>query len=93
MFKKSIKTEVENHGPHSLLPLGDIKIEGDRKIKWQSNTLQKNELLYIYQLGFGANHSTDTCLSQLTVMILKGDENLKHMSIILIDFKRRLHQR
>ena len=33
LFKKSIKTEVQNHGPLSLLPLGDIKIEGDRKIK------------------------------------------------------------
>ena len=40
--------------------------------------LQRNELLNIYQPGFRANHSTDTCLSQLTKMVLNGSETGKH---------------
>ena len=45
-------------------------------------------MLYIYQSGFRANHSTDTCLSQLTDMILNGADNGKHTSMILIDLQK-----
>ena len=50
--------------------------------------LQRNKLLYGYQSGFRANHSTDTCLSQLTGMILNGAENGKHTGMILIDLQK-----
>ena len=40
--------------------------------------LPRNELLYIWQWGFRANHSTETCLSQLNDMILNGTENDEH---------------
>ena len=50
--------------------------------------LQRNELLYSYQSGFRANHSTDTCLSQLTDMILNGTENGKHTGMILVDLQK-----
>ena len=50
--------------------------------------LQRNELLYSYQSGFWANHSTDTCLSQLTDMILNVAENGKHTGVILIDLQK-----
>ena len=33
--------------------------------------------------GFTENHSTDTCLSQLTDMSLNGAENGKHTCIII----------
>ena len=45
-------------------------------------------MLYSYQSGFRANHSTDTCLSQLTDLILNGGENGKHTSVILIDLRK-----
>ena len=49
--------------------------------------LQGNELLYRYQSGFRANHSTYPCLSQLTNLILNVAENEKHTGMILIDFQ------
>ena len=52
------------------------------------NYLQRNGLLYIYQSGFRANHSTDTCLPHLTDMILNGADNGKHTGIILIDLQK-----
>ena len=53
--------------------------------------LQRNELLYSYQSGFRANHSTDTCLSHLTGIILNGAENGKHTGMILIDLQRAFY--
>ena len=53
--------------------------------------LQRNELLYSYQSGFRANHTTDTCLSQLTGIILNGAENGKHTGMILIDLQRAFY--
>ena len=34
------------------------------------------------------NHSTDSCLSQLTDRILNGAENGRHMDMILIDLQK-----
>ena len=47
-------------------------------------------MLCSYQSGFRANHSADTCLSQLTDMILNGAENekKKHTGMILIDLQK-----
>ena len=50
--------------------------------------LQRNELLYSYQSGFKAIHSTDTCLFQVNDMILNGAENGKHTGMILIDLQK-----
>ena len=61
----------------------------EKSIHYQTQDyLQRNELLYSYQSGFEANHSTDTCLSQLTKMILHGAENGKHTGMILIDLHK-----
>ena len=86
-FKKGITTEAKNYRPISLLPLISKMIEKPIHDQTQ-NYLQRNELLYSYQSGFRANHSTDTCLSQLTDMILNGTENGKHTGMILIDLKK-----
>ena len=48
--------------------------------------LQISELLYTYQSGFRAIHFTDTCLTQLSDMILNGAENEKYRGAILISF-------
>ena len=50
--------------------------------------LRRNKLLYIYQSGFRADHSTDTCLSQLTDMIINRLEDGKHTRMILIDHQK-----
>ena len=42
------------------------------------NYLQRNGLVCVYQSSLRVNHSTDTCLSRLTDMILNGAENEKH---------------
>ena len=87
LFKKGKKTESKNYRPISLLPLISKIIE--KAIHEQvQNYLQKNELLYVYQSGFRPNHSTDTCLSQLTNMILTGVEKKKHTGMILIDLQK-----
>ena len=39
----------------------------------------------MYQSGFRAKYSTDTCLSWLTGLILYGAENGKHNGMILMD--------
>ena len=57
LLRKGIKTEAKNYRPISLLHL------------ISKDYLQRKELLYSYPSGFRANHSTDTCFSQLTDMI------------------------
>ena len=83
LFKKGIKTETKSYRPISLLPLMSkmiVKSIHDQR----QNCLQRNQLLYIYQSGFRANHSTEICLSRFTEMILNGAENEKHTGMILI---------
>ena len=47
--------------------------------------LQRNGFLYIYESGFRANNSTDTCLPCLTDMTINDAENGKHTGMILFD--------
>ena len=47
--------------------------------------LDENRILYRYQSGFRAHHSTDTCLSYLSDKILQGFETGKFIGMILID--------
>ena len=87
-FKKGIKTGAKNYRPISLLPLIAKVIEKSIHDQTQ-DYLQR--LLYIYQSGIRANHSTDTCLSQLADMILNGADNGKHAGMILIDLQKAFH--
>ena len=61
LFNKWIKTEVKGCLPIPLLPLISKVIEKPIHDQTQ-DYVQRNELLYSYQWGFKANHSTDTCL-------------------------------
>ena len=73
-----------NHRPISLLHL--IRKVISKTIHDQTQDfLQRNELFYIYQSGFGAIHSADACLSRLRSMILNGAEYGKNTGMI---FKR-----
>ena len=87
LFKKGIKAEAKNYRPISLLPLISKVIEKSIHDHTQ-NYLQRNELLYSYQSGFRANHSTDKIISHLTDMILNSAENGKHAAMILIDLQK-----
>ena len=84
MFKKGIKTEAKNYRPISLLPLISKVIEKSIHDQIQ-DYLQRNELLYNYQ---SRKIIPDSCLSQLTDMILNGVENGKHTGMILIDLQK-----
>ena len=89
LFKKVIKTEGKIYRPNSLLPLIPKGIE--RPIHNQTqNYLQRNELLYIYQLGFRLNHFTDPCFSRLTDMILNSAEMENILLRFFIDFRKAL---
>ena len=44
--------------------------------------------MHIYQSGFRAIHSTDTCLSWLTYVNLHDAKNGKHTGMILIDLQK-----
>ena len=84
LFKKGTKTEAKNYRPISLLPLISKVIEKSIHDQTQ-DYLQRNKLFYSYQSGFGANHSTGTCLFHLTDMILNGAQNGKHTGMTLIN--------
>ena len=66
-----------------MLPLISKVIEKSIHDQTQ-DYIQRNWLIYSYQPGFKTNHSTDTCLCQLTDMILNSAENGKHTGMILI---------
>ena len=87
MFKKGSKNEAKNYRPISLLPLISKVIEQSIQNQTQ-DYLQKNVLLYSYQSGFRATNSTDTCLPQLTDMILNGAENGNYTGMISIDLQK-----
>ena len=63
LFKKIIKSDAKKHRPISLLLLISKVVEKFIHDQTQ-DYLQRNKLLYSYQSGFRANHSTETCLSQ-----------------------------
>ena len=85
-----IKTEARNYKPIYILPFISKVIE--KSIHYQiQDYLQKDGFLYIYQSGFKANRSTNTCLSQLTDTILNGADNEKHTDVTLIGLQKVLN--
>ena len=87
LFKKGSTTEPKNYRPISLLPLISKIIE--RVIHDQTQKyLDKNDILYKYQSGFRANHSTNSCLSFLTNKVQNGFEKGNLTGMILIDLQK-----
>ena len=79
--------DLSNYRPFSLLPLISKIFENivhDQMI----NYLAQYNILYKYQTGFRAKHSTDLCLSYLNDKDLKGFNNGLFTGVILIDLQK-----
>ena len=50
--------------------------------------LNKNKILYKYQLGFQKSFSINSCLTLLTDKMEKGFESAKYTGLILIDLQK-----
>ena len=87
LFKKGSKGDPKNYRPISLLPQLSKIVE--KIIHGQvQKYLDDNNILYRYQSGFRAHHSTDTCLSYLNNKILQGFETGMFTGMILIDLQK-----
>ena len=87
IFKKRSRMDPSSYRPISLLPLISKifeKIVHDQMIDY----LSQYNILYKYQPGFRAQHSTDLCLSYLNDKILKGFDNGFFTGMILIDLQK-----
>ena len=87
LYKKEAKTKPKNYRPVSLLPLISKVIEKVIHNQTQ-NFLDKNGILYSYQLGFRKHYSTDTCLSYLTNKVQTGFEEGLLTGMVLIDLQK-----
>ena len=86
IFKKGKKVNPSNYRPIPLLPLISKII--DKVVHGQSNEfLSDNKILYNYQFGFRANHSTNLRLSFLTHKILKDFDEGLLTGMALIDLQ------
>ena len=86
IFKKGKKVDPSNYRPIPLLPLISKII--DKVVHSQSNEfLSDNKILYNYQFGFRANHSTNLRLSFLTHKILKDFDEGLLTGMALIDLQ------
>ena len=87
LYKKGSFLEAKNYRPISLLPLLSKIFE--KIIHDQTQTyLDEKKILYTYQSGFRAKHSTSTCLSLLQNKILNGFDNGQLTGMILIDLQK-----
>ena len=73
LFKSRSKTDVENYGSISLLPVLSKVLE---KIMYNRliNFLDKNDILYEKQFGFRSKHSTVDALIEITENIRSGTD-------------------
>ena len=87
MFKKGARTDPKNYLPISLLPLVSKTIE--KSIHFQiEGYLNKKTLIYMYQSGFRANHSTDLFLAQLIDVVVTSMDKQMNTSMILVDLQK-----
>ncbi len=87
LFKKGSTLETQNYRPVSLLPLFSKIYE--KVINDQTHMfLEERDMLYCHQSGFRKFHSTDTCLSYLNDLILKGNDKGLLTGMVLIDLQK-----
>ena len=87
LFKKGSTTDPKNYRPISLLPLISKILEKVIHDQVQQY-LDRNNILYRYQSGFRAKHSTNSCLSYLTDKVQRGFEKGLLTGMILIDLQK-----
>ena len=87
LFKKGLKTDLQNYRPTSLLPLVSKIIEKFIHDQTQS-FLDKNDVIYRYQSGFRSFFSTDSCLSYLNNKIATSFESVLYTGMKLIDLQK-----
>ena len=87
IFKKGASTDPKNYLPISLLPLVSKMIE--KSIHFQiEGYLNKKTLIYMYQSGFRANHSTDLFLAQLIDVVVTSMDKQMNTSMMLVDLQK-----
>ena len=87
IFKKGASTDPKNYLPISLLPLVSKMIE--KSIYFQiEGYLNKKTLIYMYQSGFRANHSTDLFLAQLIDVVVTSMDKQMNTSMMLVDLQK-----
>ena len=84
IFKKGSKLEAVNYRPISLLPLISKVFEKCIHDQLKIYVTEFN-IIYKIQSGFRSDFSTDTCLSYLRYIILKGFDKGEYTGMVLID--------
>ena len=87
LHKKGSFLEPKNYRPISLLPIVSKLFEKIIHDQTQQY-LDEKKILYTYQSGFRAKHSTSTCLSLLQNKILNGFDKGQLTGMILIDLQK-----
>ena len=87
LFKKFSKSDPKNYRPISLLLVVSNILEKTIQIQTQEY-LDKNGLLYKYHSGSHANISTDSCLVQLTDLILREMDKGFHTGMTVVDLQK-----
>ena len=87
LYKKGSRSDPKNYRPISLLPLVSKVFE--KLIHQQlQKYLDENKILYSFQSGFRANHSTDSCISYLQDKIVTGFDKGMLTGMIAIDLQK-----
>jgi hypothetical protein len=87
LFKSGIKTCVNNYRPISLLPSFSKILEkcmASRLIDF----ITKHNILYKYQFGFRAKHSTNMALNLLVDKVSQSFDNRKVLVGVALDFRK-----
>jgi hypothetical protein len=89
LYKASDPTLISNYRPVSVLPLFSKVLERlmyNRLISF----INRNKILYNYQFGFRAGHSTNMALTVLVDKILSAIDQGDFMIGVFLDFKKSL---
>jgi len=87
LYKKNSRTDVGNYRPVSILTA--ISKMFERLVYEQVEVyLVKQNLLYEFQSGFRAAHSTETCLTHLCDYIRQNFDEGNYVGMILLDLQK-----
>ena len=87
IFKKNSRLETGNYRPVSILVVISRILEKSVYIQFEKY-LVDNKLLYNFQSGFRAAHSTDTCLIHLLDHIKTQSSKELYTGMIMLDLQK-----